>query len=161
MAKRLSNGGRRAPANPATVSADATAIVGEQGATENEATVEAAPAEPAAPVVTPEPAPATAPAEAAPAKPAKVPAVVQHGIPRPRAGGKCAAVWELTEMLAVGEGDARTLPSIEKVKLAAKEQGLNETNVSIEYYRCRQFHGVRGRQAKPAPAATPEAPAQQ
>ena len=51
---------------------------------------------------------------------------------------------------AVAEGD--TLPPIATVKAAAAEAGLNPTNVSIEYYRCRQFHGVRGRQPKAAQA---------
>ena len=87
--------------------------------------------------------------EAAPAKAKRPPAVVQNGVQRPRAGGLCAAVWEITEKLA--EGD--TLPPIATVKAAAAEAGLNPTNVSIEYYRCRQFHGVRGRQPKPQDAA--------
>jgi hypothetical protein len=150
MAKRPSNKGASAPAtNPATVTADAAAIVGEQGAAENATNVEAAPEVPAevqaAPAATPAP-------EAAPAKPTKAPPVIANGVQRPRAGGKCAAVWEITEALATGEGDARTLPTIEQVKAAAQAQGLNPTNVSIEYYRCRTFHGVRGRQPKPAPA---------
>lgn len=100
------------------------------------------------------PAPAAAPqqAEAAPAKAKRPPAEVRNGVPRPRAGGLCAAVWELTEGMAKGD----QLPSIAEVKAAAKEAGLNETNVSIEYYRCRQFHGVRGRQPK-AEAAQAEA----
>jgi hypothetical protein len=144
MAKRPSNKGASAPAtNPAT---DTAAIVGEQGAVENATAVEAAPETPAevpaAPVATPTPE----------AKPTKAPPVIANGVQRPRAGGKCAAVWELTEALATGEGDARTLPTIEQVKVAAQAQGLNPTNVSIEYYRCRTFHGVRGRQPKPAPA---------
>lgn len=88
---------------------------------------------------------------AAPAKAKRPPAVVQNGVTRPRAGGLCAAVWELTENLAIG-GE---LPEIAKVKAAAADKGLNPTNVSIEYYRCRQFHGVRGRKPKAveAPAA--------
>ena len=45
------------------------------------------------------------------------------------------------------------LPSIAEVKAAAAEKGLNPTNVSIEYYRCRQFHGVRGRVKKAQPEA--------
>lgn len=85
--------------------------------------------------------------ETAPAKAKRPPAVVQNGVTRPRSGGLCAAVWEITESLmshnaATGDAD---LPSIKEVKAAAAEQGLNPTNVSIEYYRCRQFHGVRGR----------------
>ena len=93
-----------------------------------------------------EAAPATAPKAEAKAK--RPPAVEQNGVKRPRAGGLCAAVWELTEKLA----DKGELPSIGVVKVAAAEAGLNPTNVSIEYYRCRQFHGVRGRQPKVAEA---------
>ncbi len=100
-------------------------------------------------------APATAvEAEAAPAKAKRPAAVVQNGVQRPRAGGLCAAVWEITENLS----EAGQLPSIAQVKAKALESGLNPTNVSIEYYRCRQFHGVRGRQAIAKPA---EAEAQQ
>ena len=108
-----------------------------------------------APAATPAPVaeaatPATAPeAEAKPAKAKRPPAVVQHGVTRPRAGGLCAAVWEITESLSA-DGN---LPSIAQVKAAAAAQGLNPTNVSIEYYRCRQFHGVRGRQPKAEQAA--------
>lgn len=94
------------------------------------------------------PAPATT-AEAAPAKAKRPPAVVQNGVQRPRAGGLCAAVWELTEQ-GMKDGE---LPSIAEVKAAAAEKGLNPTNVSIEYYRCRQFHGVRGRVKKAQPEA--------
>lgn len=98
----------------------------------------------AAPEATPTPAPAEV-KETAKAK--RPPAVVQNGVTRPRSGGRCAAVWEITESLmshnaATGDAD---IPSIKEVKAAAAEQGLNPTNVSIEYYRCRQFHGVRGR----------------
>ena len=95
------------------------------------------------PRTAPAPAPA-APAEVA--KPKRAPAVVQNGVQRPRAGGKCAAVWEITEALATGG----VLPTIAEVKVAAQAAGLNPTNVSIEYYRCRQFNGVRGRQPKAA-----------
>lgn len=103
---------------------------------------------PAAPVA----ATTAAPAEATPAKAKRPPAVVQNGVTRPRAGGLCAAVWEITEKLA----ESGEMPSIGQVKAAAAEQGLNPTNVSIEFYRCRQFHGVRGRQQKAQPAQ-PEA----
>jgi hypothetical protein len=82
--------------------------------------------------------------EAAPAKAKRPPAVVQNGVQRPKAGGLCAAVWELTE---AGMKDGE-MPTIGQVKAAATEKGLNATNVSIEYYRCRQFHGVRGRKPK-------------
>ena len=94
------------------------------------------------------PAPVTAEAKETP-KAKRPPAVVQNGVQRPRAGGLCAAVWELTE---AGMKDGE-LPSIAEVKAAATEKGLNPTNVSIEYYRCRQFHGVRGRVKKAQPEA--------
>lgn len=83
------------------------------------------------------------------AKAKRPPAIVQNGVQRPRAGGLCAAVWELTEQ-GMKDGE---LPSIAEVKAAAAEKGLNPTNVSIEYYRCRQFHGVRGRVKKAQPEA--------
>ncbi len=102
----------------------------------------------AAPTATPAPVQT----EAAPAKAKRPPAVVQNGVQRPKAGGLCAAVWELTE---AGMKDGE-LPSIASVKAAATEQGLNPTNVSIEYYRCRQFHGVRGRQKKAEQPAVQE-----
>lgn len=94
------------------------------------------------------PAPVTAEAKETP-KAKRPPAVVQNGVQRPRAGGLCAAVWELTEAGMKG-GE---LPTIAEVKAAAEAKGLNPTNVSIEYYRCRQFHGVRGRVKKAQPEA--------
>ena len=94
------------------------------------------------------PAPVTAEAKETP-KAKRPPAVVQNGVQRPRAGGLCAAVWELTEQ-GMKDGE---LPSIAEVKAAAAEKGLNPTNVSIEYYRCRQFYGVRGRVKKAQPEA--------
>lgn len=100
-----------------------------------------------APEATPAPA-TTAEAKETP-KAKRPPAVVQNGVQRPRAGGLCAAVWELTEQ-GMKDGE---LPSIAEVKAAAAEKGLNPTNVSIEYYRCRQFHGVRGRAKKAQPEA--------
>ena len=90
--------------------------------------------------------------EAKPEKAKRPPAVVQHGVTRPRAGGLCAAVWELTEAGMVAGAEGTQFPTIAEVKAKAAEQGLNPTNVSIEYYRCRQFWGVRGRQAQAKPA---------
>lgn len=120
MAKRLSKQGGSAPATKPAKGASTKA-----------------------PEATATPAKA-AEAEATQPKAKRAPAVVQNGVGRPRAGGLCAAVWEITEGLAK-DGN---LPSVAEVKAKAAEQGLNPTNVSIEYYRCRQFHGVRGRQPK-------------
>ena len=102
----------------------------------------------------------TAQADAAPAAKAAPPALpwvgVQHGVTPPKRAGLCSAVWAITSegMQAGADGQPPTLPPLATVKAAAQAQGLNATNVSIEYYRCRQWHGVRGRQAQaPAPAA--------
>lgn len=100
------------------------------------------------------PAPA-APQQQAAAKPA-APALpwqgVQHGVQPPKRPGLCAAVWQLTTagMVQGANGQPPTMPPLAAVKAAAAQQGLNPTNVAIEYYRCRQWHGVRGRQAKAA-----------
>ena len=119
----------------------------------------------AAAPATAKPAPATAPAQpvqqAAPATSAKPtpPALpwvgVQNGVQPPKRPGLCAAVWELTTagMVPGEKGNPPTLPPLAAVKAAAAEKGLNPTNVSIEYYRCRQWHGVRGRQGKAQQAA--------
>ena len=79
---------------------------------------------------------------------------VQHGVQPPKRAGLCAAVWQLTTagMVQGDKGQPPTMPPLAAVKAAAAEQGLNPTNVAIEYYRCRQWHGVRGRQAKAAEA---------
>ena len=113
-------------------------------------TAPAATAQQAAPATT---APAATAQQAAPAKPA-APALpwqgVQNGVQPPKRAGLCAAVWELTTagMQAGANGNPPTMPPLAAVKAAAAQQGLNATNVAIEYYRCRQWHGVRGRQGK-------------
>lgn len=90
------------------------------------------------------PAPVTKTEQKETPKAKRPPAVIQNGVQRPRPGGLCAAVWEITENLAK-DGE---MPTIAQVKEIAAKKGLNPTNVSIEYYRCRQFHGVRGRLKK-------------
>lgn len=108
-----------------------------------------APASTASNVVTTETVTAAPAAPAAPAKAPKPAPIVANGVQRPKAGGLCAAVWDITEAGMTSGENGPNLPDIAQVKAKAQEAGLNPTNVSIEYYRCRQFHGVRGRQAKP------------
>lgn len=93
---------------------------------------------------------------ATPTAPAPLPwQGVQNGVTPPKRAGLCAAVWQLTTagMVQGSNGQPPTLPPLATVKAAAAQQGLNPTNVSIEYYRCRQWHGVRGRQGKVDAAA--------
>ena len=127
MAKKPTTKGAAAPATPATVAAPTTT-----------------------------PAPAATAVQAKPAAPALPWVGVQNGVQPPKRAGLCSAVWELTSAGAVpgANGNPPTLPPLATVKAAAAAQGLNATNVSIEYYRCRAWYGVRGRQAQaPAPAA--------
>lgn len=101
------------------------------------------------------PAPAQPTAQAAkPTTPALPWVGVQNGVQPPKRAGLCSAVWELTTagMVQGTAGNPPTPPPLATVKAQAAEQGLNPTNVSIEYYRCRQWHGVRGRVAKGAQA---------
>lgn len=60
----------------------------------------------------------------------------QNGIKRPSAGTVCAAVWEAVEALGV------TAATSKQMRAVAAEKGWNTNNVSIEFYRCRQFHGI-------------------
>lgn len=102
------------------------------------------------------PATATPATEAKSATPAKqkvekqaAPALpwvgVQHGVTPPKRAGLCSAVWQLTTDMWPGRAEGAAPPALAAVKAAAAEKGLNPTNVAIEYYRARQWHGVRGR----------------
>ena len=104
--------------------------------------------------VTPTPAKAATAAAAKPQAPALPWQGVQNGVQPPKRPGLCATVWQLTcnGMVAGTAGNPPTLPPLATVKAAGAAQGLNATNVAIEYYRCRQWHGVRGRQGKAATA---------
>lgn len=94
--------------------------------------------------------PTVAAAAAAPTAPALPWQGVQHGVQPPKRAGLCAAVWQLTTagMVQGNNGEPPTMPTLAAVKAAGVAQGLNPTNVAIEYYRCRQWYGVRGRQGK-------------
>lgn len=91
---------------------------------------------------------------AAPPAPALPWVGVQNGVQPPKRAGLCAAVWAITSTGITQTANGPLVPPLAMVKAAGAAQGLNPQNVSIEYYRCRQWHGVRGRQAQaPAPAA--------
>lgn len=60
----------------------------------------------------------------------------QNGIKRPSKGTVCGAVWEAVEALGVDKASAAAMREL------AVERGWNKNNVSIEFYRCRQFHGI-------------------
>lgn len=62
---------------------------------------------------------------------------VQNGVRRPKAGGRCDAVWcALDKVLAKGgEG-----PTLQYVLALAKKQGWNANNARIEFYQWRKFN---------------------
>lgn len=60
---------------------------------------------------------------------------------RPRAGGRCAAVWDELDRLRA-EDDVPMLSDIMKV---GRQRKWNENNTRVEYYQWRKFHGIRGR----------------
>ena len=110
---------------------------------------QAAQAAPAAPA-----AQAAQAAQAAPAAPA-APAValvvstkraapdIRNGARRPGAG-KCLAVWQIVEALSPSIADGIVVDKATVMTVGAAN-GLNASNVSQEYYLCRQWHGIRGR----------------
>uniref|UniRef100_A0AAU7B8W5 Uncharacterized protein n=1 Tax=Pseudomonas phage BL5 TaxID=3109218 RepID=A0AAU7B8W5_9VIRU len=75
-------------------------------------------------------------------QPAKAVQAAQDADPhRPRAGGRCAAVWEELDRLRA-EDDVPMLSDIMKV---GRQRKWNENNTRVEYYQWRKFHGIRGR----------------
>jgi len=62
----------------------------------------------------------------------------QNGIKEPSAGGLCAKAWTACDATMADLG--RT-PSLKEVLAGKHVAGLNETNVRVEYYPWRKFHG--------------------
>lgn len=62
----------------------------------------------------------------------------QNGISRPRAGGKCAAVWD-----ALDKVEGRV--TAEQVRALAAEHGFDKTTAQVQFYRWRKFNGIAGR----------------
>lgn len=78
------------------------------------------------------------PAQAAQAEPKQEQDADPH---RPKAGGRCAAVWDELDRLRA-EDDVPMLSDIMKV---GRQRKWNENNTRVEYYQWRKFHGIRGR----------------
>lgn len=104
------------------------------------------PATKAAPASKPEKA-AKAPAEkkAPAAKAPRADRVEANGIVRPRAGGKCAAVWDIADKISAKKKSPATAAEVMEAGLA---QELNESNIRAEYQRWRKFNGLTGRLPK-------------
>ena len=64
-----------------------------------------------------------------------------NGITRPRAGGKCAAVWEALDVV-MANGVA---PTAARVREMAAEHGFDVTTSQVQFYRWRRYNGIKGR----------------
>lgn len=65
----------------------------------------------------------------------------QHGVRRPKAGGRCDQVWQqLDDMNAKGAE-----PSLQAIVEVARKKGWNENNARVELYQWGKFHGMVGR----------------
>lgn len=71
----------------------------------------------------------------------------QNGIKRPSEGGICRQIWDALDEKRELDG---TVPSLSSTKDALSE--LDQTTVSVQYYRWRKHHGITGRLDKKADA---------
>ena len=87
--------------------------------------------------------------------PKRAPREVRNGVPVPREGGLCRAVWD---HCAAVQHETGNPPTAAQVRAHAQQVGWNLNNASIEYYQWRKSEGIRGRvrAAAPETAATPE-----
>lgn len=60
---------------------------------------------------------------------------------RPKAGGRCAAVWETLDAMR----DKGEIPTLKEILAIGRRKKWNENNTRIEYYQWRKFHGIHGR----------------
>jgi hypothetical protein len=70
----------------------------------------------------------------------------QNGIRRPKPTTLCGRAWAIFDGVTKKAGSPASIG--EALKLTAP-QGLNEANVRAEFYRWRQFNGIRGRVERP------------
>ena len=61
---------------------------------------------------------------------------------RPKAGGRCAAVWDQLDAMKLSSGVVPELQSILKI---GKRKKWNANNTRVEYYAWRKANGVVGR----------------
>lgn len=66
----------------------------------------------------------------------------QNGVRCPGPDGLCGKVWALADAVSTQLGQATPIANLLE---AAKQAGLNESNVRTEYARWKKFHGFSGR----------------
>jgi hypothetical protein len=73
--------------------------------------------------------------------------IEQNGIVRPRAGGKCARVWDIADSISKR---TRKPAELAAVLEQTDAEGLNAGNTRVEYQRWRKFNGLGSSRAKAA-----------
>lgn len=142
------NNQAEAPDDGATLSVPAVDVPTTSGdatmAAAKKAAAKAAPKKTAAPKAAKEPKTAKPKAEK----------VEQNGIVRPRGmTSKCGRVWAIADEVSKKK---RSPASFQEIWEIGEKEGLNQSNVRVEYAKWRKFNGVEGRVApkeKKAPAA--------
>lgn len=92
---------------------------------------EPTPAPEAVVIETPAPAPEAAPEPVQPA------AEKRNGVTRPRAGGKCAAVWDALDRMT-GNGTSLTA---KEARALAGELEINPSTMGVQFGKWKRFNG--------------------
>lgn len=74
---------------------------------------------------------------------------MQNGVRRPKPDTLCGKAWAIFDQVSQQKGSPA---AIGECLPLAQEQGLNPTNVRVEYARWRKYFGVTGRIENPAAA---------
>lgn len=62
----------------------------------------------------------------------------RNGVKKPSVGGKCRAVWDMLDAMVKKGIEPKVRVAMDKGEAA----GMNRTNVQIEFYLWRKFHGL-------------------
>lgn len=75
----------------------------------------------------------------------------QNGVKRPKAGSKCARVWEICDSISASMGQPAP---VDTVLVNSATEGLHQTTTRCQYAHWKKFNGLAGRITAPvAPAA--------
>ncbi|QQM14100.1 hypothetical protein pVco14_050 [Vibrio phage pVco-14] len=66
----------------------------------------------------------------------------RNGVKRPSAGGKCAQLWDLFDVMYAEKG---MVPTPKPAKQRSAELGLDPVTTQVQLYRWREFMGFKGK----------------
>lgn len=71
----------------------------------------------------------------------------RNGVTRPSIGGICRSIWDACDAMR-----AATLgsPTVREIKEHANLKGWNLTTTTIQFYKWREFHGIKSTRGKKA-----------